>query len=631
MRPVDFAPGDRVDRYVLVQPLGEGGQGSVWRAEDPLAPGQPRAIKLVPLVLARPNDVERVRREARALAKLEHASLVRCHALFEDLKHSALGVVMDFVDGTSLRAAADEPWMTDQHRFAALRHIAHALAYVHREGVVHRDLKLDNVLVRRAFWDAPEKAENIKLVDFGIAKVSDGSHALTAVDTIVGTIAYLSPELLDPSFFKSNGATAAADVFAFGVLAWKLLAGGHPTGLPAGAGIVAYGAAYRMVAGSTERWPANPPPGAWGQLLEHCLRVRASERIADGVALADRCDHAGDFATSRRPEPAEEPADPLAPTAEIAPPRAEPPVSVDRAARAQAATQRQDVVARLQERDGITNDAVVKPLEVDAAPKADTQLSAPLAAPAQASPSKAAPIAIGAIVLALVFSAAAFVFWKPTSDPPRPLLPTATQAPTRSAAPVATAAIAAPEAAAEDAASEAAAESPARPADCSADRPVCECCPSGRDCAPGRCDDDLNPDENWHLRLGGASIDGADIGKSADVELCARIVRTGDRTTCSRMSALDANNAKLLYVTYGDLQGYGVEFELRTDTDAGTRALRAKLKGKLTRLALCEGIEVDQFSAVDSGSAGTAKLLLFLDDPVAPPEKCGRAAPGRSQ
>ena len=298
---MDFAPGDRVDRYVLVQPLGEGGQGSVWRAEDPLAPGQPRAIKLVPLVLARPNDVERVRREARALAKLEHASLVRCHALFEDLKHSALGVVMDFVDGTSLRVAADEPWMTDQHRVAALRHIARALSYVHQEGVVHRDLKLDNVLVRRAFWDAPEKAENIKLVDFGIAKVSDGSHALTAVDTIVGTLAYLSPELLDPAFFKSSGATAAVDVFAFGVLAWKLLVGGHPTGLPAGAGIVDYGAAYRALANRELPWPADAPSGAWGTLLSDCLRVRAPDRIADGRLLAERCEQTGDFSTVGAP------------------------------------------------------------------------------------------------------------------------------------------------------------------------------------------------------------------------------------------------------------------------------------------------------------------------------------------
>jgi eukaryotic-like serine/threonine-protein kinase len=619
MRAVDFAPGDRVDRYALVQPLGEGGQGSVWRAEDPLAPGQPRAVKLVPLVLARPNDVERVRREARALAKLEHPSLVRCHALFEDLKHSALGVVMDFVDGTSLRAAADEPWMTDQHRFAALRHIAHALAYVHREGVVHRDLKLDNVLVRRAFWDDPEKAENIKLVDFGIAKVSDGSHALTAVDTIVGTIAYLSPELLDPSFFQSNGATAAADVFAFGVLAWKLLVGGHPTGLGAGAGIVAYGAAYRMVAGNTQRWPANAPPGAWGQLLEDCLRVRASERIADGGTLAARCDQAGDFTTSRRPELAAEPADPLAPTAEIGPGPVPP--SADRVARAHAVTEHQAVVARPPEREDITNDAVVKPLE-SAAPRAATQLSAPLAAPARESSSKAAPIALGAIVLALAGGVAAVALWKPPPEPSPPLLPTATQAPTRSAEPRATPPIVAPEAAAEDAPNEAMAESPTRPVGCSADQPVCECCASGRDCAPGRCDEVLNPDENWIVRLGSATMDGTDVGKSADVELCARIVRAGDRTRCTRLGAPDADTAKLFYVTYGDVQGYGIEFELRSGTDAGTRTLRAKLKGKLTRLALCQGIEIDQFTAVEPGSGGTGKILIFLDDQTAPTEKC---------
>jgi hypothetical protein len=93
-------------------------------------------------------------------------------------------------------------------------------------------------------------------------------------------------------------------------------------------------------------------------------------------------------------------------------------------------------------------------------------------------------------------------------------VPTATQAPIRSAAPLGPTAIIAPEAAAEDAPSEATAESPTRPPGCSADLPVCECCASGRDCAPGRCDDDLNPEDDWHLRLGRAEIDGTVVDTS---------------------------------------------------------------------------------------------------------------------
>ena len=629
---MDFSPGDRVDRYVLVQPLGEGGQGSVWRAEDPLAPGQPRAIKLVPLVLARPNDVERVRREARALAKLEHASLVRCHALFEDLKHSALGVVMDFVDGASLRAAADEPWMTDQHRVAALRHIAHALSYVHREGVVHRDLKLDNVLVRRAFWDDPEKAENIKLVDFGIAKVPDGSHALTAVNTIVGTIAYLAPELLDPEYFGSSGgssvATAGADVFAFGVLAWKLLVGGHPTGLPAGANIVAYGAAYRGIGERGVPWPADAPAGPWGRVLEDSLRVRPAERIADGLTLADRCDQAGGYSSTRRPAPvADEPADPLAPTAEIEPagPKAEPP-SAERAARARAVTERA-VVAPRTERESLTDEAVVKPLASPAPPKDRTQVSAPLSEPAQKSASTTVAVTLGALLAAMAGGAWALGLFKPPPAPSPPLEPSAMLAPTKSAEPRSTAVLALPDALADDGASDALVESPTRPAGCSADRPICDCCASGRDCAPGRCDDDLNPDENWHVRLGNAWIDGTTIGKADDVELCVRIARAGDQKTCMRLNALDSSNSKLLYLNGMELQGHGVELELRTPSEAGALTLRAKLKRKLTRLALCQGIEVEPIEGADSAGGRRARLLLYLDDPVAPPERCPAKAP----
>ena len=166
---MELKPGDRVDRYLLVELLGEGGQGSVWRAEDPMLPGQPRAVKLLRLETVRPTDAERVRLEARGLAKLEHPSLVSCHTLFEDMKLGVLGMVLDFVDGRSLGAALNDSRLTDRHRVKALGHVAEALAYVHRAGHVHRDLKLDNVLVTQDFWANPEEPKNVKLVDFGIA------------------------------------------------------------------------------------------------------------------------------------------------------------------------------------------------------------------------------------------------------------------------------------------------------------------------------------------------------------------------------------------------------------------------------------------------------------------------------
>jgi serine/threonine-protein kinase len=274
---------------VLLELLGEGGQGAVWKAEDLLHPGSLVALKLVPLALSRPSDVERVRREARALARLEHPTLVACHALFEDLKLGVLGIAMDFVDGAALRKHEEDPRLSPEHRALVLGHIARVLAYVHQRGVAHRDLKLDNVLVTRNFWSAPQDPQNVKLVDFGIAKVDTPAQPLTQLDTIIGTLAYLAPEQLDPAHFGA-GSPQNSDVFAFGILGWRLLYGGHPSGLPSNASVVEFAATYRRVFAAGSGWPPAAPPGPWGQLLCDCLALRARDRIPNGEELARRCE-----------------------------------------------------------------------------------------------------------------------------------------------------------------------------------------------------------------------------------------------------------------------------------------------------------------------------------------------------
>ncbi|MBI4704065.1 MAG: hypothetical protein HY744_23395 [Deltaproteobacteria bacterium] len=85
-----LSPGTRVDRYVLVRQLGEGGQAAVWLAKDPVSADELCALKLLELGLARESDAERARREARTLARLSHPSLVKCRGLFEDLDHGLL-------------------------------------------------------------------------------------------------------------------------------------------------------------------------------------------------------------------------------------------------------------------------------------------------------------------------------------------------------------------------------------------------------------------------------------------------------------------------------------------------------------------------------------------------------------
>ena len=105
-RLVQLAAGDVLDRYRLVAKLGSGGQGAVWRASDPMRGGAPVALKLLALAHAGRTDLDRLRREARALAQLRHPSIVGCHGLFEDVRRDLVGLVLDFVEGSSRTRAA---------------------------------------------------------------------------------------------------------------------------------------------------------------------------------------------------------------------------------------------------------------------------------------------------------------------------------------------------------------------------------------------------------------------------------------------------------------------------------------------------------------------------------------------
>ncbi|HEY3235892.1 MAG TPA: serine/threonine-protein kinase, partial [Polyangiaceae bacterium] len=289
---MDLYPGARLDRYVLLELLGEGGQGAVWKAKDPLGDGQLRALKLVGLSLSRPNDVERVRREARALSRLQHPSLTTCHALFEDLQRGALGVVMDYVEAVSLKKAQDDPRLDLALKLKVLSHIAHSLAYVHEQGVTHRDLKLDNVLLTHEFWQAPDRPENLKLVDFGIAAVSGNPQPLTALDTVVGTLAYLAPELIDPAHFSGDTLAPTLDIFAFGILGHKLLFGSHPAQTPPNASLIDYAMAYRHAQRLGAAWPEKLEASGLPGVLRDCLALKVDKRIRNGTELSLRVDRA---------------------------------------------------------------------------------------------------------------------------------------------------------------------------------------------------------------------------------------------------------------------------------------------------------------------------------------------------
>ena len=198
----------------LGEEVGRGGMGAVYRARH-LRLGRTVAVKLLPPSMAADPEAEaRFEREARALALLSHPHIVAVHDFGREDGQSWL--VMEFVDGPSL--AANLPLPPARALELALQ-ICDAVAYAHQRGVVHRDLKPENVLL-----DAAGRA---KVGDFGIARILHaGSPRVTSTNVALGTPSYMAPEALagappDPRM----------DVYALGVLFYKMVMGAEPAGV----------------------------------------------------------------------------------------------------------------------------------------------------------------------------------------------------------------------------------------------------------------------------------------------------------------------------------------------------------------------------------------------------------------
>jgi len=270
-----------------VASLGEGGQATVWKAIDPLEGGAVRAIKIFQLGSASPENAERARREAKAIGRSRHPGILPCLSLFENPAEDLLGLVFEYVRGRSLSDSLFDPRMTQEHRRTALRQLADTLAYVHGLRVIHRDIKPDNVLVTDAFWESPAEAGTLKLVDFGIAAAAGNPKPLTRVGGVVGTAPYLPPELVDTTGLFEAGDDFQRDVFAFGVLAWEVLIGGHPTGMPLGASRDAFAGVYLTARAGKRVWPPEAPPSPELPIVRACLALSPSARPGSCVVVAD--------------------------------------------------------------------------------------------------------------------------------------------------------------------------------------------------------------------------------------------------------------------------------------------------------------------------------------------------------
>ena len=272
------------DRYVLEEQLASGGMGSLWIARDEVL-GRPVAVKVLHDDLAEDQALlERFRLEAVAAARLSHPAVVRVFDTGVD--DSVCYIVMELVDGETLRDHMAGGTMSAGEAVAILRGVLQALAHAHREGVIHRDVKPGNILVGRDGL--------VKLADFGIAKAAFGRHDVTTTGNLLGTSRYLSPEQV-----TGDTVDHRSDLYSAGVVLYELLTGRPPF------------EADSHIAAATMRLTKDPAPprslkpGISRQLEAAVMRSLArdpDERFHSADEMSAALDHATPVAGRGRSE-----------------------------------------------------------------------------------------------------------------------------------------------------------------------------------------------------------------------------------------------------------------------------------------------------------------------------------------
>ena len=204
--------GKTILHYRIIEKLGEGGMGVVYKAEDTKLKREV-AIKFLPHhIQANDEERERMKIEAQAAASLNHQNIATIHAIEETADE--LFIVMEYIEGQELKGkiALTNLNIEDVHKIAL--QIADGLHAAHEKGIVHRDIKSSNIMMT--------SKGQVKIMDFGLAKLSGGPQ-LTQKDSTMGTISYMSPEQT-----KGTAVDHRSDLFSFGVVFYELLTGNKP-------------------------------------------------------------------------------------------------------------------------------------------------------------------------------------------------------------------------------------------------------------------------------------------------------------------------------------------------------------------------------------------------------------------
>src|SRR3954453_4264005 len=222
-QPASESQGAGIGPYKLIEPIGEGGMGTVWMAQQTEPVKRLVAVKLIKAGMDTRQVIARFEAERQALALMEHPNIARVL----DGGTTPVGrpyFVMDLVKGVPITRYCDEHRLTPRQRLELFIPVCQAVQHAHQKGIIHRDLKPSNVLV--ALYDGKPVP---KVIDFGVAKAAGQplteKTLVTGFGNIVGTLEYMSPEQAEVNQLDID---TRSDIYSLGVLLYELLAGSTP-------------------------------------------------------------------------------------------------------------------------------------------------------------------------------------------------------------------------------------------------------------------------------------------------------------------------------------------------------------------------------------------------------------------
>jgi len=256
-------------RYEIIEELGRGSMGVVYRAYDPQID---RVVALKALREDRVTSkdfVQRFLKEAKAIGRLSHPNIVTVFDVGED--HGTIYIAMELLEGIPLNRKVDEKSVSLQEAVGFGIQMAETLGYAHQKGIIHRDVKPSNIIL--------QSSGQIKMTDFGIARIEDASASVqTQAGEILGTPAYMSPEQV-----FGRPVDGRSDLFSLGIILYELCTGKRPF---SGENMVAV---FHAVTQNHPPEPMKLNPAIsqkLSQIIMKCLKKAPEERFETGHALA---------------------------------------------------------------------------------------------------------------------------------------------------------------------------------------------------------------------------------------------------------------------------------------------------------------------------------------------------------